>query len=86
MGKITVGIKVKCIDDLFEDDRTNPFKIADLNLPEKGEVYTVRSVINTSYGTGIRLEEIENKKYYFDNIGQREEPIFNINKFEPYSQ
>jgi len=76
------GTKVRCLDDHFVDEKTNPFKASDLNLPESGKVYTVREVVKTQYGTGIRLHEIKNKQYYFDDIRGLEEPIFDANRFE----
>ena len=76
------GDRVKCINGYFEDDETNPFKISELNLPKENELYTIRQVVITNYGTGIRLTEIVNKEYYFENIHAEEEPIFGINRFK----
>ena len=81
MTEIKTGIKVECIDDHFVDEATNPFKKAELNLPKVGEMYTVREVIDTSYGIGLRLVEVTNKRYYFNNIRRYEEPIFGENRF-----
>lgn len=82
MTKMKSGVSVKCIDDHFVDEESNPFKASELNLPKQEILYTVRKVIKTKYGKGIRLKEIKNKKYYFDNIGKYKEPFFNKDRFE----
>jgi hypothetical protein len=81
--EIKVGIKVRCIDDHFEDDRTNPFRMSELNLPKRGKIYTVRAVVQADppYGTGIRLQEIKNRTYYFDSSKRCREPIFSTRRF-----
>lgn len=76
------GNKVRCIDDFFVDDRHNPFKASELNLPKAGEVYTVREIVDTGYGLGLRLEEIRNKEYFYQNIRRHEEPPFGVSRFE----
>lgn len=76
------GQKVKCIADKFVDEPTNPFRASELNLPKKGKKYTIRDVIYTDYGTGIRLKEIKNRKYWFDDIAEEQEPIFDADRFE----
>ena len=80
---VKVGEKVKCIDDCFVDEPTNPFRKSQLHLPVENEVYTIRQVVKTDYGVGIRLEEIKNSTFYFDNIKKYEEPIFGIYRFQP---
>jgi len=82
MSKFIEGSLVRCVNDRFHDESTNPFKACDLNLPIEGENYTVRDVVDTPYGIGLRLTEIHNKSYYFDNIGEWKEPIFSTSKFE----
>ncbi len=76
------GEKVKCIDDCFVDEPTNPFRKSQLHLPEENEIYTIREMVKTDYGVGVRLEEIRNDTFYFDNIKRYEEPIFGIYRFE----
>ncbi|MCK9568120.1 hypothetical protein M0R72_04170 [Candidatus Pacearchaeota archaeon] len=76
------GDKVKCIDDYFEDSNTNPFHIREINIPKENQNYTIREVVRTDYGTGVRLVEVINKKYYFKNINREEEPIFGSNRFK----
>ncbi len=78
-------MKVRCIDDSFRDDPANPFKISDIELPKKGETYTIREVVPTKYGTGVRLTEIQNKKYFYSDIGHHQEPIFGDYRFEQAS-
>lgn len=80
--KIKQGDVVKCIDDFFKDQISNPFIAKDLNLPISGVIYTVRSVEETSYGFGIRLVGLINKEFYFSNIRDFKEPIFDISRFE----
>lgn len=82
MPKLEKGDKVMCVDDYFEDCKTNPFKFSEINIPKEDELYTIREVVRTPYGTGVRLEEIINKKYYFSNIHREEEPIFGVNRFQ----
>jgi hypothetical protein len=82
MAKLKEGDKVICVDDYFEDCRTNPFKMSEINLPEEDKRYTIREVIKNSSGTGVRLEEIINKKYYFQDIHREEEPTFGVNRFQ----
>jgi len=63
MARLKPKDKVKCIEDNFVDEKTNPFKASDINLPIKEKLYTIRQIVKTPYGTGVRLEEIKNKKY-----------------------
>jgi len=81
MAEFKRGDKIKCIDDHFVDEKTNPFKKSDMTLPKKGKTYTIRRIIDTPYGKGLRLKEIKNKKYYFENIKRYQEPIFAIERF-----
>ena len=60
-SEIEKGNKVECIDDLFVDDRQNPFKASELHLPKIGEIYTIREMVDTGYGLGVRLDEIKIK-------------------------
>jgi hypothetical protein len=82
MTNLKTGTKVICIDDHFEDVKTNPYKKSDITLPEKDKIYTIRKVVNTQYGVGVRLKEITNKEFYFQNIRGYEEPIFSEERFK----
>lgn len=82
MKQFIEGLKVECIDGQFQDTKTNPFLVSDLNLPKERENYIVREVIDTSHGTGILLAEIHNNRYYFDDVKELREPIFSVNRFE----
>ena len=84
MEGLEPGVKVKCIDDQFVDQRTNPFRKSDLNLPIDGEIYTIREVVDAVDGQGLRLMEVRNKTYYWDNICREEEPIFCKDRFEVF--
>jgi len=81
--KITAGSPVLCVGVWKESDPKLPFKITDIKIPEKGKDYTVREVVETKYGVGIRLEEIKNPEFFFHDIKREEEPIFDIKKFQP---
>ncbi len=83
-GNIEPGRRIRCIDDHFQSDRSLPFDPEDINLPEKDSLYTVREVVDTGHGVGIRLEEVKNKEYFFSNIRGYEEPVFGLGRFEPY--
>ena len=82
MNNIEKDTPVECIDDQFFDETTNPFRISELNLPQKGLSYIVRDVTETNHGTGILLEEIKNARYFFDDIRQEREPVFSIRRFK----
>ena len=82
MKNFCEGVSVRCIDGQFHDLPTNPTKMSEINLPIQGGNYTFRSVVDTPYGLGIRLVEIQNDKCYFSDIDAYREPIFAVNKFE----
>lgn len=79
---IKPGDKVICVNDIFVDEITNPFVKKNLNLPLKNKSYTVKDVVKTKYGIGLRLVELENEKYYFSNVGQNLELTFDVSRFE----
>ena len=62
---INKGDKVRCIDAKFFDGLPLPVDAEDIKLPEFGKIYTVRDVVKTKRGVGIRLEEIRNREFYF---------------------
>lgn len=76
-----IGKRVICIADKFLDEPTNPFKASELKLPVKGEEYTVRDIVSTEYGEGFLLDEIENRKYFFDDVKRSKEPVFSVGRF-----
>jgi len=80
--EIYIGQKIKCINSRFKDNPNSPFKISEINIPKLGEKYTVREIVNFSGNTGIRLEEIKNKQYWFKKIGKWEEPFFGAYHFK----
>ncbi|MCR4327118.1 MAG: hypothetical protein NUV46_00885 [Nanoarchaeota archaeon] len=82
MGRFKKGLEVKCVDDDFHDEKTNPYRMGDLNLPKEGKTYIIREIVRTSYGDGIRLMGVVNKKYYFEDIKGFEEPIFSVKRFK----
>jgi len=78
--------KVVCIDDDFtsqgDDKRLDAIIHHFEQLPNKGEIYTIRLIIKSPYGTGLLLEELSNpiiEEPPFNGI----EPNFNINRFKP---
>lgn len=80
--KLIEGDKVKCTNARFFNDSQLPFNAKDIKLPELGKIYTVRDVIKTKHGVGIRLKEIKNKKFFFDDIKKIREPIFATERFK----
>ena len=81
--EIIVDSPVLCVSEFTgEFGREMPFKKSEIKVPEKGKDYTVRSVVKTKYGTGIRLKEIVNPEFYFKDIQRKEEPIFDIKRFQ----
>lgn len=79
---IKIGDKVNCTDDEFFDDHKLPYTAKEIKKPKDGKPYHIREIIDTGYGVGVRLKEIKNKEFYFDNIKQKQEPIFAIERFE----
>lgn len=84
--KLFKGDKVKCINAKFFDYSRLPFSAKDIKMPEHGKIYTVRDVVWTKHGTGIRLKEIKNKEFYFDDVKQIREPIFATGRFRKILQ
>lgn len=53
------------------DDNWGQRAFDDEIFPVKGPIYTVRDIEDTTTGTAIRLEEIINKKYHYnDDYGE----------------
>lgn len=75
------GDKVICIDDVFKLNSNIPKAYENLTHPKLNQIYTIRSVIKTEYGTGIRLIEIINPKIKHDKGGTKE-PIYMTNRFK----
>ena len=66
---------VLCINDSF-DLSLNRFI---LFKPQKGQIYTIREVVETSNGVGVLLEEIVNKPIQFRDCIK--EPCFSLTRF-----
>jgi hypothetical protein len=75
------GMRVRCTNGHFESRRTDPFDIGDISLPREGNIYTIREVVETAEGVGIRLLEVQNPQFRHD-VGGTEEPCFGPNRFE----
>lgn len=75
------GARVRCINGHFESRKTDPFGIEDISLPREGQIYTIREVVQTAEGMGIRLLDVQNPQFRHD-IGGTEEPCFGLNRFE----
>lgn len=75
------GVRVRCTNGHFESRRTDPFKAEDISLPHEEQIYTIREVVETAEGTGIRLLEVQSPQFRHD-IGGTEEPCFGLNRFE----
>ena len=71
--------------DHFHSRRTDPFRVEDIILPREGQIYTIREVVETAEGMGIRLLEVQSPKFRHD-IGGTEEPCFGLDRFEIVSQ
>lgn len=76
------GTKVLCTNGTFHEDVELPFSVDEINLPKKGDIYTIRN-IEESFGleVGVRLQEIKNRKFHFD-FGGYKEPIFSLQRFK----
>jgi len=73
-----VGGLVICINGSFSEN-------LDFFKPIKGQIYTIRKIINFKNGEdGIVLEEIVNKKIKFRN--GMYEPCFSISRFKPIDE
>ena len=81
---VVKGTKVKCVDDEFLEDYSQPFKIHEINLPKKGAIYTVRQVMKGFNGeVGVILDEVVNRKFHYAfSVGsQEQEPMFGLRRF-----
>ena len=79
------GARVRCANGHFHSRRTDPFSVEDISLPREGQVYTIREVVETAEGVGIRFLEVQNPQFRHD-VGGTEEPCFGLNRFEIVSQ
>ena len=75
------GDRVVCDDDFVYFGPHEPFTSAQVNLPVQEQTYTVRSVVQTPHGPGIRLKEVQNAEFYYADVKGRREPIFNPTRF-----
>jgi hypothetical protein len=78
------GTRVQCVNADFVTRGTDPFSVHDLALPKKGEVYTIRRMVETYEGhpPGLLLSEVRNKCYSHSKGGLKE-PCFSLERFEP---
>lgn len=79
-NKFEKGMKVKCSTNDFPITPSQPEEYHDITFPKKGVIYTIRSVVYTRYGVGIRLEEIKNPEIHHSDVGFSE-PTFSTIKF-----
>ena len=86
MAKVQIGDSVKCVDGKIGIRRTDPFQLKDLEIPKEDEIYTIRKVVKTSYGSGVRLEEVENKEFFYKDLGRFCEPVFRTDRFKIINQ
>jgi|GEM_PF-2540346 len=81
MTQIKKGDTVYLQDDHFDFNQKGvPKEYKDIQTPKKNEPYTVRELVSTPDGVGIRLEEIVNNKIWHD-VGGLQEPVFAIERF-----
>lgn len=84
--EVKIGDTVKCLNDHFKESSRNPYRLFEITLPEKGEVYRVRDVVTNKHGTGIRLEEIVNPTFYYGDIKCSVEPTFHVGRFMEFNK
>lgn len=77
---LEVGKLVRCIRGIARTRSTDPFSQDEISTPQRGQVYTIREVVRTNHGTGLRLEEIINREYYHAQGGWQE-PCFDTRRF-----
>lgn len=81
MSEIEKGDTVYLEDDYFNpNQRFIPKKYKGIKTPKKNELYTVRELVKTDFGTGILLEEIRNELIPH-TYGGLKEPCFRISRF-----
>lgn len=75
------GVVVTCIGS-FTAKKHDPFQdISEIKVPQKGQNYTIREVIQTADGDyGLRFEEIRNRKFWHQK-GGNQEPCFSLKRF-----
>lgn len=79
-----VGDKIVCMDDVFVFDHHAPKEYREMITPKRGIEYTIRDLVDTGYGLGVRLVEIVNKRVRHD-IGGNQEPVFMLTRFQKSS-
>lgn len=85
MMKLEKNMAVLCIDAAFQDDEELPFSMDEIIKPQKNTQYTIKEVVETNFGVGVRLYGIKNEKFLFSKIQGYKEPLFCVERFEPYS-
>jgi len=71
------GSLVELVKDKWKVKNEMWFEV--ITFPVKGVIYTVREIVKTSTGTGLRLEEIVN--YDFQFADGFSEPCFSVENF-----
>lgn len=69
-----VGSIIECIATFYTSRVVS-------NVPIKGQAYTIRDIIQIDSKTGLRLEEVVNKKVLFSGTIELAEPLFEIEWF-----
>ncbi|MFZ3015949.1 MAG: hypothetical protein WA101_03090 [Minisyncoccia bacterium] len=77
-NEIKVGSPVICLGGHIAP---GTLFVKEITFPKQGNPYTIRELVHTKHGTGVRLNEIKNSPYYFSE-GIYEEPIFGIETFK----
>jgi hypothetical protein len=76
------GVRVRCTNGTFKRDPDLPFGPEDISLPKKGQVYTIREVVQTAVSRpALRFLEVQNPCFRH-TIGGLEEPAFSLSRFE----
>jgi len=71
---------ILCINDVFSPEQMAVIP----NRPQKGNMYTIRDIVKSQYGTGLLLNEIQNPKNGWAEMSGTKftfEPNFNISRF-----
>ncbi len=75
MSSFKISKRVLCVNGTFDSSVNNLI----LFKPQKGQMYTIREIVETPNGTGILLDEIVNKPIQFRNC--LKEPSFLTSRF-----
>ena len=81
-----IGQRVICVDDYIQPHMREEIAKDFQQWITKGEVYTIREILeNDGIAPGVLLEEIHNKPLFFaKTINRVQEPAFGLFRFDEY--